>query len=71
VNYFGLTEPEAAIVGHLTRGRALWKLGGRTAVVHHVLAPAEWVLSDTDARMHGTTAATAPGDEADEADEAA
>lgn len=67
VNYFGLTEPEAAIVGHLTRGRALWKLGGRTAVVHHVLAPAEWVLSDTDARMHGTAAATAPGDEADEA----
>jgi type IV secretory pathway VirB4 component len=56
VAHFGLTAPEASIVGQLTRGRALWKLGGRTAVVQHVLGPGEQPIVDTDARMHGTTA---------------
>lgn len=55
VAHFGLTGPEASIVGQLTRGRALWKLGGRTAVVQHVLGPSEAPIVDTDARMHGTT----------------
>ena len=55
VAHFGLTGPEASIVGQLTRGRALWKLGGRTAVVQHVLGPGEHPIVDTDARMHGTT----------------
>jgi type IV secretory pathway VirB4 component len=54
VAHFGLTGPEASIVGQLTRGRALWKLGGRTAVVQHVLGPGEQPIVDTDARMHGT-----------------
>ena len=54
VTHFGLTGPEASIVGHLTRGRALWKLGGRTAVVQHVLGPSELAITDTDARMHGS-----------------
>jgi hypothetical protein len=49
--HFGLTVPEASIIGQLSRGRALWKLGGRTAVVHHVLAPTEMSIVDTDARM--------------------
>ncbi len=53
---FGLTEPETAIVGQLTRGRAVWKLGGRTAVVHHVIGPGEWVITDTGARMTGNPA---------------
>jgi hypothetical protein len=53
VAHFGLTAPEASIVGQLTRGRALWKLGGRTAVVQHVLGPGEVEITDTDARMHG------------------
>ena len=52
VAHFGLTGPEASIVGQLTRGRALWKLGGRTAVVHHVLGPSEAAICDTDARMN-------------------
>ena len=56
VAHFGLSAPEASIVGQLTRGRALWKLGGRTAVVQHVLGPGEQPIVDTDARMHGTTA---------------
>ena len=57
VAHFGLTGPEASIVAQLTRGRALWKLGGRTAVVHHVLGPGEFHITDTDARMNGA----APG----------
>lgn len=56
IRNFGLTTPEASIVGQLTRGRALWKLGGRSAVVQHVLAPSEWAITDTDARMHGRAA---------------
>ena len=56
VTHFGLTEPEASIVGQLTRGRALWKLGGRTAVVHHVLGPSESAICDTDARMNARPA---------------
>jgi type IV secretory pathway VirB4 component len=59
VNHFGLTAPEASIIGQLTRGRALWKLGGRTAVVQHVLGPSEFEITDTDARMHGSTASGA------------
>jgi hypothetical protein len=50
---FGLTAPERAIVAQLVRGRALWKVGGRTSVVHHLLAPGEDTLIDTDARMIG------------------
>lgn len=54
IAHFGLTGPEASIVGQLTRGRALWKLGGRTAVVQHILGgPGERAIVDTDARMHG------------------
>ena len=54
VTSFGLAEPEREVVGRLARGRALWKVGGRTAVVHHVLSTAEQQLCDTDARMKGT-----------------
>ena len=53
---FGLTDPERQIVGQLTRGRALWKVAGRTAVVHHMLARADAALCDTDARMAGNPA---------------
>ncbi|HTN99819.1 MAG TPA: DUF87 domain-containing protein, partial [Microthrixaceae bacterium] len=49
--HFGLTGPETSIVGQLTRGRALWKLGGRTAVVHHIIGRSEETICDTDARM--------------------
>ena len=50
---FGLTEPERQIVGQLGRGRALWKVGGRTAVVQHILGSREIELVDTDSRMSG------------------
>ncbi|MEX1171825.1 MAG: ATP-binding protein [Chloroflexota bacterium] len=47
----GLNPTEAELLGRLTRGRALWKIAGRTAVVQHVIGPGEWDLCDTDARM--------------------
>ncbi len=52
---FGLTEPERQIVGQLARGRALWKIADRTAVVQHVLGAVDADLCDTDGRMHGLT----------------
>ena len=56
---FGLSEPEQQIVGQLTRGRALWKVGGRTAVVHHLMSRTEISLCDTDARMSALAPARA------------
>ena len=55
--HFGLTEPETRVVGQLARGRALWHIGGRSALVQHLLAPSEAHLTDTDARMHGRSEA--------------
>lgn len=46
----GLTETEAAVLARLCRGRAIWKVGGRTAVVQHVIGRHE-TFCDTDARM--------------------
>jgi len=49
-----LTSTEAALLPRLTRGRALWKVGpDNTSVVQHVIAPAERVLTNTDARLVG------------------
>lgn len=56
VAHFGLTAPEASIVGQLARGRALWKLGGRAAVVHHIVGPTELAITDTDQKMLGLRA---------------
>src|SRR2546423_1188479 len=39
----GLSETERALRPGLGRGRALWKMGGRSAVVQHGLSPAESV----------------------------
>jgi hypothetical protein len=48
----GLTTTEARLLARLCRGRALWKIAGHTAVVHHVIGPGlEAALCDTDARM--------------------
>ena len=56
---FGLTEPERHIVGHLARGRALWKIAGRSAVVQHMLTTTEAQMCDTDSRMAGKPTAVA------------
>lgn len=47
----GLTSREAKVLGRLVRGRAIWKVGGRTAVVQHVVGASERAFCDTDARM--------------------
>lgn len=47
----GLSPAEADLVPRLRRGVALWKVGGRSFLVEHVLARAEIPLVDTDARM--------------------
>jgi type IV secretory pathway VirB4 component len=48
---FALTDRETAWVGQLVRGRALWRLQSRGAVVHTVLTATENALVDTDQAM--------------------
>ncbi|MFC8269421.1 ATP-binding protein [Streptomyces cinereoruber] len=48
----GLTSVEAGALSHLSRGRGLWKVAGRSFVVQHQLHAAELDLFDTDSRMH-------------------
>ncbi|MEZ5265237.1 MAG: hypothetical protein R2755_26455 [Acidimicrobiales bacterium] len=46
-----LTTTEAALLSRLVKGRALWKVGGHTAVVQHLLSSYERQLCDTDQHM--------------------
>ncbi|GMU79344.1 MAG: ATP-binding protein [Acidimicrobiia bacterium] len=48
---FGLSEREQDWCGQLVRGRALWRLERRGAVVHTVLTNTERELCDTDTAM--------------------
>jgi len=47
----GLTETEARLLPELRVGEALWKVGGRSFLVHHRLSEYERAIGDTDARM--------------------
>jgi hypothetical protein len=47
----GLSETEADLLPQLVKGRALWKVADRVAVVHHEVAAAEWIFARTDSRM--------------------
>ena len=48
----GLSATEATLLSRLCKGRALWKVAGRSAVVQHVVGQgAERALCDTDSRM--------------------
>jgi hypothetical protein len=47
----GLTATEATVLARLCRGRAIWKVGGHTAVVQHVVGDVERAFCDTDRRM--------------------
>jgi hypothetical protein len=47
---FRLTAAEIEVVARLRRGVALWKVGERSYLVEHSLAPAERPLVDTDHR---------------------
>jgi hypothetical protein len=55
-NALGLTDVEAEQLVHLPRGRGLWKVGRHSAIVDHVLGPAEHAIVDTDARMRSRNA---------------
>jgi type IV secretory pathway VirB4 component len=47
----GLTTTEAALLPHLKRGEALWRIGTRSALVTHYLSARELEICDTDQRM--------------------
>lgn len=47
----GLTQPEAELLPHLGRGRALWHVGNHAAVVQHAIGPGEHSFCDTDGRL--------------------
>ncbi len=47
----GLTSTEAQLLPRLVKGRALWKVAGRSAVVAHAIGAHERALCDTDAAM--------------------
>jgi hypothetical protein len=48
-----LNDKTTGLLPQLTKGRALWLVAGRKAVVHHVLGHHEAHLTDTDAAMRG------------------
>lgn len=47
----GLTDTEAEMLPQLAKGVALWKVAGRSFLVHHQVADDEVALVDTDGRM--------------------
>ena len=47
----GLSSVEGSWLPHLTKGRALWKIAGHTALVQGRVAPQEWLFASTDDRM--------------------
>jgi len=51
----GLTSREAELLPMLAKGRALWKIGSRTAVVAHTVNETDRAFCDTDSRMLNTT----------------
>jgi type IV secretory pathway VirB4 component len=56
----GLSQTEADLLPQLVKGRALWKVADRVAVVRHEVAEAEWSFARTDNRMSvGVTEAVA------------
>jgi type IV secretory pathway VirB4 component len=48
---FDLTDRQRCWLGELVKGRAIWQLGTRSAMVHTVLTEAEKILFDTDTQM--------------------
>ncbi len=52
----GLSDTEAELVTRLPRGTALWRIGGRSFAVAHVISAAEAALIDTDRAMRSESA---------------
>ena len=57
----GLTATEGELISQLRRGTALWKVGRRSFLVEHHLAPGERRLTDTDQAMDGRSGPGAGG----------
>ena len=59
----GLSETERDLIGSLEQGVALWRAGGRSFEIRHLLSDLEWELIDTDQAMgprhHSRTGGTA------------
>ena len=59
----GLSETERDLIGSLEQGVALWRAGGRSFEIRHLLSDLEWELIDTDqtigTRHHSRTGDTA------------
>ena len=58
----GLSQTERQLIGQLDQGVALWRAGGRSFEVRHLLSDLEWDLIDTDQAMgprHPPSAETA------------
>jgi hypothetical protein len=53
---FGLSTTEAELITRLTKGEALWRVGGRSFRVQHVTSDLEWSLVRTDRAMLDDTA---------------
>ncbi len=49
----GLNAPEIEVLAHLPRGVALWKVGGSSTLVRHLVGTQESALVDTDGLMFG------------------
>ena len=47
----GLSQTERQLIGSLDQGVALWRAGGRSFEVRHLLSDLEWDLIDTDQAM--------------------
>lgn len=56
----GLTSTESQLLPRLVKGRALWKIAGRSAVVAHRIGPNERWFCDTDAAMTGLAGEVQP-----------
>jgi hypothetical protein len=63
VDKVGLTEAEEQTVWHLEPGQALWLVGSRRVLVHHLRSGREVALSDTDEAMRPGLPARRPDTE--------
>ena len=65
----GLSNTETELVPKLSRGCALWKVGGRSFLVQHILSPKESAIVDTDSNMSSAAAQPPNGHQSNPGDE--
>jgi hypothetical protein len=57
---FGLSDYETHLIETIPRGVALWRIGGRSYLVRHVLSSLERPIVDTDSRLVASTVVNMP-----------